>query len=139
VRQACVETNTPFKSDPMTWGVTRDDDPRMTPACFGDYKSPQRRETETKLREYMSAPSESRQKGLSEYSIAVTVAAPGTGKTRLLDDALRMPLDTTHFAHVLRLAITFNGMTSGAFAHRSRRACSASSSADRPLRRRTLC
>jgi hypothetical protein len=117
VRQACVETNTPFKSDPMTWGVTRDDDPRMTPACFGDYKSPQRLETEAKLREYMSAPSRSRQTGLSEFSIAVTVAAPGTGKTRLLDDALRMPLDTKHFAHVLRLAITFNGMTSGAFAH----------------------
>jgi hypothetical protein len=117
VRQACVETNTPFKSDPMTWGVTRDDDPRMTAACFGDYKSPQRLASEAKLREYMSAPSESRETGLSEYSIAVTVAAPGTGKTRLLDDALRMPLDTTHFAHVLRLAITFNGMTSGAFAH----------------------
>jgi hypothetical protein len=117
VRQACVETNTPFKSDPETWGVTRDDDPRMTPACFGDYKSPQRRETETKLREYMSAPSRSRQTGLSDLSIAVTVAAPGTGKTRLLDDALRMSLDTKHFAHVLRLAITFNGMTGGAFAH----------------------
>jgi hypothetical protein len=117
VRQACVETNTPFKSDPMTWGVTRDDDPRMTPACFGDYKSPQRRETEAKLREYMSAPSRSRQTGLRDFSIAVTVAAPGTGKTRLLDDALRMSLDTKHFAHVLRLAITFNGMTGGAFAH----------------------
>jgi hypothetical protein len=99
------------------WGVTRDDDPRMTPACFGDYKSPQRLETEAKLREYMSAPSRSRQTGLRDFSIAVTVAAPGTGKTRLLDDALRMPLDTTHFAHVLRLAITFNGMTGGVLAH----------------------
>jgi hypothetical protein len=117
VMNACVETNTPFKRDPMTWGVTRDDDPRMTPACFGDYKSPQRLETEAKLREYMSAPSESRQTGLRDFSIAVTVAAPGTGKTRLLDDALRMPLDTKHFAHVLRLAITFNGTTGGAFAH----------------------
>jgi hypothetical protein len=117
VRQACVETNTPFKNDPTTWGVTRDDDPRMTPHRFGDYKSPQRLETEAKLREYMSAPSESRQTGLRDFSIAVTVAAPGTGKTRLLDDALRMPLDTTHFAHVLRLAITFNGMTGSAFAH----------------------
>jgi hypothetical protein len=84
---------------------------------FGDYKSPQRLETEAKLREYMSAPSRSRQTGLRDFSIAVTVAAPGTGKTRLLDDALRMPLDTTHFAHVLRLAITFNGMTGGVFAH----------------------
>jgi hypothetical protein len=117
VMNACAETNTPFKSDPMTWGVTRDDDPRMTPACFGDYKSPQRLETEAKLREYMSAPSQSRQKGLSEFSIAVTVAAPGTGKTRLLDDALRMPLDTTHFAHVLRLPIAFNGMAGGVLAH----------------------
>jgi hypothetical protein len=117
VMNACVETNTPFKRDPMTWGVTRDDDPRMTPACFGDYKSPQRLETEAKLREYMSAPSQSRQKGLRDFSIAVTVAAPGTGKTRLLDDALRMPLDTTHFAHVLRLAITFNGTTGGVLAH----------------------
>jgi hypothetical protein len=117
VMNACVETNTPFKRDPMTWGVTRDDDPRMTPACFGDYKSPQRLETEAKLREYMSAPSESRQTGLRDFSIAVTVAAPGTGKTRLLDDALRMPLDTTHFAHVLRVAITFNGMTGGVLAH----------------------
>jgi hypothetical protein len=117
VMNACVETNTPFKRDPMTWGVTRDDDPRMTPACFGDYKSPQRLETEAKLREYMSAPSESRQTGLRDFSIAVTVAAPGTGKTRLLDDALRMPLDTKHFAHVLRLAIAFNGMTGGVLAH----------------------
>jgi hypothetical protein len=117
VRQACVETNTPFKRDPMTWGVTRDDDPRMTPRRFGDYKSPQRVETEAKLREYMSAPSESRQTGLRDFSIAVTVAAPGTGKTRLLDDALRMPLDTTHFAHVLRLAITFDDWTNGAFEH----------------------
>jgi hypothetical protein len=117
VMNACVETNTPFKRDPMTWGVTRDDDPRMTPACFGDYKSPQRLATEAKLREYMSAPSESRQTGLRDFSIAVTVAAPGTGKTRLLDDALRMPLDTKHFAHVLRLAITFNGMTGGVLAH----------------------
>jgi hypothetical protein len=117
VMNACVETNTPFKRDPMTWGVTRDDDPRMTPACFGDYKSPQRLATEAKLREYMSAPSRSRQTGLRDFSIAVTVAAPGTGKTRLLDDALRMPLDTTHFAHVLRLAIAFNGLTGSAFAH----------------------
>jgi hypothetical protein len=117
VMNACVETNTPFKSDPMTWGVTRDDDPRMTPRRFGDYKSPQRLATEAKLREYMSAPSESRQTGLRDFSIAVTVAAPGTGKTRLLDDALRMPLDTTHFAHVLRLAIAFNGLTGSAFAH----------------------
>jgi hypothetical protein len=117
VMNACVETNTPFKSDPETWGVTRDDDPRMTPRRFGDYKSPQRLETEAKLREYMSAPSRSRQTGLSDFSIAVTVAAPGTGKTRLLDDALRMPLDTTHFAHVLRLAIAFNGLTGGVLAH----------------------
>jgi hypothetical protein len=117
VMNACAETNTPFKRDPMTWGVTRDDDPRMTPRRFGDYKSPQRLETEAKLREYMSAPSQSRQTGLREFSIAVTVAAPGTGKTRLLDDALRMPLDTTHFAHVLRLAIAFNGLTGGVFAH----------------------
>jgi hypothetical protein len=117
VMNACAETNTPFKRDPMTWGVTRDDDPRMTPACFGDYKSPQRLATEAKLREYMSAPSESRQTGLRDFSIAVTVAAPGTGKTRLLDDALRIPLDTTHFAHVLRLAITFNGLTGGVLAH----------------------
>jgi hypothetical protein len=117
VMNACVETNTPFKRDPMTWGVTRDDDPRMTPRRFGDYKSPQRLATEAKLREYMSAPSESRETGLRDFSIAVTVAAPGTGKTRLLDDALRMPLDTTHFAHVLRLAITFGDWTNGAFEH----------------------
>jgi hypothetical protein len=117
VMNACAETNTPFKRDPMTWGVTRDDDPRMTPRRFGDYKSPQRLASEAKLREYMSAPSRSREKGLRDFSIAVTVAAPGTGKTRLLDDALRMPLDTTHFAHVLRLAIAFNGMTNGAFEH----------------------
>jgi hypothetical protein len=117
VMNACVETNTPFKSDPETWGVTRDDDPRMTPHRFGDYKSPQRLATEAKLREYMSAPSRSRETGLRDFSIAVTVAAPGTGKTRLLDDALRMPLDTTHFAHVLRLAIAFNGLTGGVFAH----------------------
>ncbi len=117
VRRACVKSKTPFKDDPMTWGVTLETDARMTPARFGEYKSTQRRETETKLREYMSAASRSRETGLSEFSIGVTVAAPGTGKTRLLDDALRMPLDTTHFAHVLRLAITFNGFTTHVCAH----------------------
>jgi hypothetical protein len=39
---------------------------------------------------------------LADFTISVTVAAPGTGKTRLVDDALRMPLDAkpneeTHF------------------------------------------
>jgi hypothetical protein len=52
----------------------------------------------------------------------VTVAAPGTGKTRLVDDALRMPLDAKpneakHFDHFLRLAVTFNSNYSGTYAH----------------------
>jgi hypothetical protein len=122
VQKACAATRTAFKADKMMWGVTRDGDGdgiRMTTVRFGDYKSPLRLKTEAKLREYMQKPTEPRASGLglSDYSIAVTVAAPGTGKTRLLDDALRMSLDKTHFAHVLRLAITFNGYTNGAFAH----------------------
>jgi hypothetical protein len=59
---------------------------------------------------------------LADFTISVTVAAPGTGKTRLVDDALRMPLDAkpneeTHFDHFLRLAVTFNGNYGGTYAH----------------------
>jgi hypothetical protein len=60
---------------------------------------------------------------MKDFQIAVTVAAPGTGKTRLVDDALRMPLDAKpaneakHFDHFLRLAVTFNSNYSGTYAH----------------------
>jgi hypothetical protein len=123
VKAACanVTTFTPFKADPMTWGVTRDNDPRMASRRGSGCKSPQpplhlpqHLETVAKLREYMSAPSRSREPGLGDFSIAV---APCVGKTRLFDDALRLPLDTTHFAHVLRVAIAFYGHSFGAFAH----------------------
>ena len=117
VKEACVGTKTKFKEDPLTWGVTRNDDPRLTSACFDDYKSEQRKHTEELLRKYMCEPSSPRAPELADFTIAVTVAAPGTGKTRLLDDALRMPLDSKHFEHYLRLAITFNGFTGGVFAH----------------------
>ena len=31
VKEVCVGTKTKFKEDPLTWGVTRNDDPRMAP------------------------------------------------------------------------------------------------------------
>lgn len=98
----------------MLWGVTLNTDPRMTPALFGDFKSADRRATDAKLLTYIREPSKLRQTGQDSCGIAVVLAAPGAGKTRLLDDVLRMELDTTHF---LRLAITFTGTTSYVGAH----------------------
>jgi hypothetical protein len=123
VKESCAKVNYPhFKSDPATWGVTKDDDPRFTAAEFGAYKTPDRKATEKKLCKYTREPSTPRAKSLADFTIVVTVAAPGTGKTRLVDDALRMPLDAkpneeTHFDHFLRLAVTFNGNYGGTYAH----------------------
>jgi hypothetical protein len=107
--------------------VTHEANPRFAGAEFGLYKSADRLATEKKLREYMRQPSEPRAEPvgfnqMKDFTIAVTVAAPGTGKTRLVDDALRMPLDAKpneakHFDHFLRLAVTFNSNYSGTYAH----------------------
>jgi len=106
--------------DDAQWGVVLDSDARLTGKNFGDYKSPTRRDTEVKLLEYMCAPSRTRSIALDTrgcYQIAVTVAPRGTGKSRLLDDAMRMSLESPHFDHFLRLAISFNGDSSGAYRH----------------------
>jgi hypothetical protein len=101
----------------MSWGVTADADERMTPLKFGDFKSEECKTTESDAIKYMSEPSVSRQAGLSSFAIAFTIATPGTGKTRLLDDLLRVTMPTTHYDHFLRLPITFNGETTGEFTH----------------------
>jgi hypothetical protein len=73
-----------------------------------------RQSTEAKLQEYMCNPSPRRSDDATGgFQIAATVAPPGTGKSRLLDDAMRMPLESRLFRHFLRLAITFSGSSSG--------------------------
>ena len=127
VKESCAESKYPFKVDSKTWGVTLDDDLRFAAAEFGTYKSTLRTATEERLRKYMREPSIPRATTatsfeMKDFQIAVTVAAPGTGKTRLIDDALRMPLDAKpgeqeHFDHFLRLAVTFNANYGGSYAH----------------------
>jgi hypothetical protein len=99
------------------WGVVLDSDIRLTAKQFGDYKSTMRKVAEQRLLDYMLEPSRTR--GVvdtaGDYQIAITMAPPGTGKSRFLDDAMRMPLKSPHVDHFLRFAITFNGKTSGAF------------------------
>jgi len=128
VKDSCAEASYPhFKDEPAAWGVTKIGDHRFTAAEFGEYKSATRKQTEEKLREYMREPSEPRATTttgfkMRDFEIAVTIATPGTGKTRLVDDAMRMSLDArpgeaTHFDHFLRLAVMFNGNYSGTYAH----------------------
>jgi hypothetical protein len=128
VKESCAEASYPyFKDVPMSWGVTLEANPRFAGAEFGLYKSADRLATEKKLREYMREPSKPRAEPvgfnqMKDFTIAVTVAAPGTGKTRLVDDAMRMPLDANpneakHFDHFLRLAVMFNSNYSGTYAH----------------------
>jgi len=89
VENSCNESNYPFfKNNPKTWGVTNEHDGRFIDATFGNYKSGKRLETEAKLRKYMREPSTPRAELPTDFSIAATVAAPGTGKTRLIDVAL---------------------------------------------------
>jgi hypothetical protein len=117
MRTLCAAHQVVLKDDAQ-WGVVSD--ARLTAYRFGDYKSATRRVTEVKLRDYMCAPSRTRSAALDTrgcYQIAVTVAPRGTGKSRLLDDAMRMSLESPHFDHFLRFAITFNGKSSGEYRH----------------------
>jgi len=117
VKNSCVEARYPHFKDAKSWGVTFEADPRFTATEFGTFKSATRLATEDKLRKYMREPSEPQMK---DFTIAVTVAAPGTGKTRLVDDAISLdakPNEATHFDHFLRLAVMFNGNYGGTYAH----------------------
>jgi hypothetical protein len=97
------------------WGVVLDTDDRLTSKSFGDFKTKTRQESEARLRAYMRAPSPDANDSNGDFTIAVALASPGTG-TRFIDDAMRMPLATSpHFDHFLRLAISFNGESAGAF------------------------
>lgn len=76
--------------DPKCWGVTDINDVRLAKHSFGDYKSPERLQTEVRLSKYLNEYTQPRFVGASEgFTIAVAAAAPGTGKSRLLDDAVR--------------------------------------------------
>jgi hypothetical protein len=106
-----------FKSTTQ-WGVVLSSDTRLTGEAFGNFKSEKRQQSEADLIEYMCAPSVTRSDALEtrrDFSIAVALAPPGTGKSRLLDDAMRVPLESPHFDHFLRFAITFNGESSGTY------------------------
>jgi hypothetical protein len=122
VARSCAESYFPFKNDPNSWGVTNENDARFTAHQFGDFKSANRAKMEEELRKYMREPSEPRGPRLKDFAIAVTIAAQGSGKTRLVDDALRVPLsakpgETAHFDGYLRLAVTFNGNYGATYAH----------------------
>jgi hypothetical protein len=96
--------------DPTQWGVTGAKDPRLAGFTFGDFKTDVRKAGENELIKYMCKHSRDRDIK-NDFSIALAVAAPGTGKTRLLDDMLRVPLRSTEFEHILRLGVSFNGKT----------------------------
>jgi hypothetical protein len=114
-----------FKTDEKTWGVTDINSRRMTAYSFGDYKSATRLEAEAKLTAYLCGFSEPRYAGGGDsFAIATAVAAPGTGKTRLLDDTVRGLIAADKSGDVLfdpsdklLLAITFNGATTRACVH----------------------
>jgi hypothetical protein len=90
VKAACVSSDAvTFKEDELTWGVTAADAQRLAARSFGDYKSPTRLKAEVALANYMSNFSEPRAGFVGTYVIASCIAAPGTGKSRLLDDAVR--------------------------------------------------
>jgi hypothetical protein len=118
-KQVCADLKSPLpcKSDPKSWGVTGDNDARLTPFEFSDFKTDARKLTELAAIKYISEPSEARQDKLSPFGIAATIAAPGTGKTRLTDDLLRATLPTTHYNNFLLLPITFNGNAPRALKH----------------------
>jgi hypothetical protein len=113
VKEACAATNMAFKNDPSTWSVTRDDELRMTTAYFGDCKSAQRRKTRPSCALTCKSRLHRARAQLGCFRSRSLLLRPAPQDT-LLDDALRMPLNMTRFAHILRLAITFND---GAFAH----------------------
>jgi hypothetical protein len=121
MRALCKQDKVAFKEE-SKWGVSDESD-RLTEKKFGDFKSEFRSETEAKLHAYMCEPSPTRGAGDTsgqgetefDFKVAVTVAAPGTGKSRMLDDAVRVHLDSRHFDHFLRFAITFNGKASGVY------------------------
>lgn len=99
-------------------GVVLDADDRLTDKNFGDFKSETRKYSERELREYMRSPSQTRSDARDtkrDFTIAVTLAPPGTGKSRFLDDAMRMPLESPHFDHFLRVAISVNGESQGLY------------------------
>jgi hypothetical protein len=114
-----------FKSDEKTWGVTGVNDERLTLHSFGEYKNHTRLEAEAKLTAYLCGFSEPRYAGGGDsFAIATAVAAPGTGKTRLLDDTVRGLIAADKSGDVLfdpsdklLLAITFNGATTRACVH----------------------
>ena len=114
-----------FKTDEKTWGVTDINDERLTLHSFGEYKNHTRLEAEAKLSAYLCDFSEPRYAGGGDsYAIATAAAAPGTGKTRLLDDTVRGLIAADKSGDVLfdpsdklLLAITFNGATTRACVH----------------------
>jgi hypothetical protein len=114
-----------FKTDEKTWGVSDINSGRMTAYSFGEYKSATRLEAEAKLTASLCGFSVPRYAGGGDsYAIATAVAAPGTGKTRLLDDTVRGLIAADKNGDVLfdpsdklLLAITFNGATTTACVH----------------------
>jgi hypothetical protein len=123
VKAACVSSDAvTFKEDELTWGVTAADAQRLAARSFGDYKSPTRLKAEVALANYMSKFSEPRAGFIGTYVVASCIAAPGSGKSRLLDDAVRGAIAAELDANGARarsfdprdkllLAISFNGGT----------------------------
>jgi hypothetical protein len=117
-----------FKTDEKTWGVTGVNDRRLASHSFGEYKNGTRLEAEANLTAYLCDFSKPRHDLSSEqFTIAAAVAAPGTGKSRLLDDTVRGQIAAEVRDDVvirrfdpsgaLFLPITFNGGTTQACVH----------------------
>jgi hypothetical protein len=118
----------PFKTDELTWGVTDGNSARLTLRSFGNYKSPTRLDAEVALSAYLTDFSEPRYAGGSQsFAIATAVAPPGTGKSRLLDDAVHGEIAAEvrdgkavrmfDPRDILLLTITFSGGTTAACVH----------------------
>jgi hypothetical protein len=117
-----------FKTDEKSWGVTGVNDRRLASHSFGEYKNGTRLEAEANLTAYLCDFSKPRHDlGSEQFTIAAAVAAPGTGKSRLLDDTVRgqiaaevrddVAIQRFDPSGALLLPITFNGGTTRACVH----------------------
>jgi hypothetical protein len=111
-----------FKTDEKTWGVTDINGGHLAAHSFGEYKNHTRLQAEAELTAYLCDFSKPRYDGgVEQFTIATAVAAPGTGKSRLLDDTVVGQIKSGGMSFdpsgALFLPITFNGGTTRECVH----------------------
>jgi hypothetical protein len=111
-----------FKTDEKTWGVTDINGGHLAAHSFGEYKNHTRLQAEAELTAYLCDFSKPRYDGgVEQFTIATAVAAPGTGKSRLLDDTVVGQIKSGGMSFdpsgALFLPITFNGGTTQECVH----------------------